>query len=266
MITIKRVGTIIGMAMLTLGNASAQDADMELAKKLANPIASLISVPFQNNFDFNGGPNKDGFGYVLNFQPVVPLTLTDDWTLVVRTIMPINHQHHVFPSDATGLGDITQSFFLVPNKTDIPGLTWGVGPVFLYPSATDDRLGNLQWGMGPTGVILMQDAGWTYGMLANHIWSLTGKRADKTEVNATYLQPFISYTFPTKTTVGVALEATYDWTRGKWTAPIIPSVSQLLKIGAQPISLGLAAKYYVARPAGAPEWGLRFTATLLFPK
>src|SRR6185295_17149461 len=199
------------------GNALAEpevvgalDEGEELAKQLQNPVSSLISVPFQNNFDFNLGPNDDGFKYTLNFQPVIPFSLTRDWNVIVRTIVPFIHQEDVFPGTTQdGLSDITQSFFFSP-KQGVGGMTIGVGPVFLYPSATDDLLGSEKWGAGPTIVILKQVGGWTYGILANHIWSFAGD-SNRDYVSSTFLQPFISYATKTKTTFSINSESTYDW-------------------------------------------------------
>jgi hypothetical protein len=235
------------------------DRDAELAKQLQNPVASLISVPFQNNFDFNLGPNDDGFRYTLNFQPVVPFSLNQDYNLIIRTIVP-----DVIPGTSQGgLGDIVQSFFFAPKKP-VGGLILGFGPVFLWPSATDSLLGSEQWGAGPTGLVLKQTGGWTYGLLFNHIWSYTGE-SGRDYVDSTFLQPFLSYTTKTKTTFGVNTESTYDWHNSQWTVPINLSVSQLLKIGKMPVSLGLGLKYFAQAPSGGPDWGVRFIVTPLFP-
>src|SRR5215467_14574850 len=125
---------LIGQAPANGGQAAPEGSAQELAKKLSNPVASLISVPFQSNFDFGLGPNEDGFRYTLNFQPVIPITLTPNWNLISRTILPVIHQSDVVGTGSqTGLGDVVQSFFLSPNKTK--PFIWGVGPAFLIPTA-----------------------------------------------------------------------------------------------------------------------------------
>jgi len=243
--------------------AGGDDA-AELAKQLQNPVASLISVPFQNNFEFNLGPNGDGFKYTLNFQPVIPVSLGKDWNLIIRTILPIISQDDVIPGTSQGgLGDIVQSFFFSPKKP-VGGLILGFGPVFLYPSATDSLLGSEKWGAGPTGLVLKQTGGWTYGLLFNQIWSYAGEES-RNYVSATFLQPFISYTTKTKTTFGLNTESTYDWHNSQWTVPINLSVSQLVKVGKMPVQFALGAKVYAAGPSGSPDWGLRFVVTPLFP-
>ncbi len=243
---------------------AGEDEAAELAKQLQNPVASLISVPFQNNFDFNLGPNDDGFKYTLNFQPVIPVSLNENYNLIIRTIVPIISQDDVIPGTSqSGLGDILQSFFFSPKKP-VGGLILGFGPAMLYPSATDSLLGSEQWGAGPTGLVLKQTGGWTYGLLFNHIWSYTGE-SGRDYVDSTFLQPFISYTTKTKTTFGVNTESTYDWHNSQWTIPINLSVSQLIKIAKMPVSLGLGLKYYAEAPQGGPDWGVRFIVTPLFP-
>ena len=222
-------------------------------------------MPFQNNFDFKMGPADDGFRYTLNFQPVIPITLNAKWNLISRTIVPILHQNDVVgTSDQTGLGDIVQSFFLSPAKTE--PFIWGFGPVLLIPSATNDFLGTEKFGIGPTLVILKQQKGWTYGALLNHIWSVAGKDS-RPDVNSTFLQPFLSYTTRTAWTFTLNTESTYDWTAEQWSVPINFQVAKLVRFGKQPVSFGAGPRYWANSPSGGPEgWGLRFAVTLLFPK
>jgi hypothetical protein len=265
---------IIGSSMAGLGALQAaepasgseeEEADSaELAKKLQNPVANLISVPIQNNWDFGIGP-ADAMRYTANIQPVIPITLSEDWNLITRTIMPVIDAESPIPGgrDAFGLGDVVQSFFLSP-KEPLGGWIIGAGPVFLWPTATDSLLGSGKWGVGPTVVALRQENGWTYGALVNQIWSYAGW--GERSVNATFLQPFLSYTTKTYTTFNVNTESTYDWTRSQWTVPLNLQVSQLLKIGKQPIQLTVGARYYADKPDGGPDWGMRFAVTFLFPK
>jgi len=238
----------------------------ELAQKLQNPIASLISVPIQNNWDFGIGP-EDAMRYYVNIQPVIPFSLTTDWNLITRTILPVIYAESPVPGgdNTAGLGDIVQSFFFSPKAPTRGGWIWGVGPVFLYPTATDEVLGAEQFGLGPTAVVLKQQHGWTYGMLLNHLWSVAGD-SDRDEVNATFIQPFVSYTTKTVTTFGFNTETTYDWEHEQGTVPLNWTVQQLLKLGTQPVAVQLGARYYAEKPAGGPDWGLRLAMTLLFPK
>jgi hypothetical protein len=250
------------------GDGSAADdekaKEAELAKKLQNPVANLISVPIQNNWDFGIGP-ANAMRYTANIQPVIPFTLTKDWNLITRTILPVIYAESpvVGGRTASGLGDVVQSFFLSP-KEPMGGWILGGGPVFLWPTATDSALGSGKWGAGPSVVALRQEHGWTYGALVNQIWSYAGW--GNSDVNATFLQPFISRTTKTYTTFGLNTESTYDWSRHQWTVPLNLTVAQLLKIGKQPVQFQIGGRYYAERPSGGPDWGLRFTVTFLFPK
>ncbi len=151
------------------------DQEAELAKKLNNPVANLISVPIQNNWDFGIGP-ANAMKYTANIQPVVPVSISEDWNLIVRTILPVIYARIANPGwrqSHSGLGDTTQSFFLSP-KDPVGGWILGAGPVVYYPTATDSALGAGKWGAGPTIVALRQEHGFTYGILANQIWSFAG--------------------------------------------------------------------------------------------
>lgn len=237
----------------------------ELAKKLANPVASLISVPFQFNLDTGLGP-KDAERLTLNIQPVIPFSISEDWNLITRTIVPVVYRGS--PADGVesefGLGDVVQSFFFSP-KEPVGGWILAAGPVALWPTGTEPALRSEQFGLGPTVLALRQDKGWTYGMLANHIFGLT-ESDDHPDVNATFLQPFLSYTWPTATTLGFNTESTYDWTGEQWTVPANLTLSQVVKFGNQPVQFFCGGRYYAESPVDGQEWGIRFGFTLLFPK
>ena len=250
-------------ALLSIGTSTlAADSKEELAKKTQNPVADMISLPLQSNWDFDIGPKENKSSYTLDVQPVIPFSLNEEYNLITRTIFPIKKIE--LPESESGLGDITQSFFLSP-KNPRNGWIIGGGPVFLYPTASDELLGGEKWAAGPTAVFLKQEHGWTYGLLANHLWSFAGDD-DREDISSTFLQPFLSFTTKTYTTLGVNTESTYDWEDDQWTVPINISVTQLLKIGGHPISLQLGYRHYADAPQYGPDWGLRFALTLLFPE
>ena len=244
------------------------ESNEELAKKLSNPIASLISVPFQFNYDSDIGPNDKGDRYLLNIQPVIPISMNDDWNIISRTILPVVKQDDIYPGagSQSGLGDVVQSLFFSPKQQAESGWIWGAGPVFLLPTATDDLLGADKWGIGPTAVVLKQNGPWTYGALANHIWSVAGD-SDRQDIRTTFLQPFLSYTTKTATTFAVNTESTYDWKSKQSAVPLNAVATQVLKFGNQLVSVGCGVRYWADSTDGGPEgFGVRLLFTLLFPK
>jgi hypothetical protein len=246
--------------------AMAQDTGA-LAKESQNPIANLISVPFQNNTNFNVGTLGNDQN-ILNIQPVIPITLSENWNLITRWIMPVVYQPPLFPGDGQdfGLGNFNPSFFFA--TTAGPNITWGVGPTLLLPTSTDSRLGPDKWGAGPSAVIVWTPGQWVVGALANNIWSFAGDSHDP-DVNQFLLQYFINYNMAGGWYLTSAPIITADWTRDsddQWTLPFGGGFGRVFKIGMQPVNMSLQAYDNVITPNGGPDWQLRFQVQLLFPK
>jgi len=243
-------------------------SDEELAKKLANPVAALISVPLQLNYDRKIGPAEKGERWSLNIQPVIPFDLGGGWNVISRTIAPIVSQDNIYPGAGSqfGLGDILQSLFFSPKSPTSSGWIWGAGPVLLLPTGTDDLLTGKKWGAGPTAVAVKQIAQLTYGLLFNHIWSYAGD-SRRSDVSTTFLQPFFSYTTATAWSFTLQTETTYDWENEQWSVPINASASKVLRIGTQTLSVGGGVRYWADGPQLGPHgWGARASVTFMFPK
>jgi hypothetical protein len=256
------------MITLLAGTALAADKSAELAKSLANPLAAMISVPTQLNFDENIGADEKGSMIQMNIQPVLPFTLNEDWYLISRTIISLINQEDIPIAGAgeSGLGDLLQSFFFSPSKISEEGWIWGVGPAILLPTASNDALGTEKWAIGPTAVALKQQGPWTVGILLNHLWSFAGED-DRADVNASYIEPWLSFVTSSNTTISISAETTYDWETSEWGVPVNFIVDQLLQFGEQYIQVGGAVKYWVEPvPGGPQDFGFRLQVTFLFEK
>lgn len=249
--------------------AAKPPATEDLAKKLSNPIANLISWPTKVDWDTDIGP-EDADRTTYTTQPVIPVGLNDDWNVISRTIIPvyIDAESPVAGGDdETGMGDILQSFFFSPKKPTSGGLIWGVGPALSVPTG-DDGLTTNKFSVGPTFVMLKQDGPWTLGFLANQLWDVSGDD-DAEDVNSTFFQPFLAYNTKTHTTLSLNTESSYNHeadSGDEWTVPINATVSQLVKLGHQPVQFQLGYRHYADTPSGGPDHGIRAQVTFLFPK
>lgn len=238
----------------------------ELAKKTQNPVSDLISVPFQNNFNFGIGPNRVT-QWDLNFQPVIPLHLNECWNLIARIITPIINQPSPAPGihSAFGLGDINPTFFLSPAKPH--KLIWGIGPTFLLPTATDPLLGQEKWCAGPSVVGLIMPGHWVIGALANNQWSFAGW--GNRSVNQMLIQPFINLNLPEGWYLTTSPVITANWkatSDDRWTVPVGGGVGRIFKMFDQHLNAQLQAFCNVKTPHEGPDWQLRAEIALLFPE
>jgi len=260
--TTKASSAIVATLLLLPAPTAAQTAD-ELAKQTQNPVASLISVPLQGNWDFGLG-DRDAVGSLLNIQPVMPFGVSTSTNVILRVIMPLTSQPTSGTERINGLGDIVATAFFSPAKSG--RIIWGVGPVFLLPAATNASLGSEKLGIGPSVVALTQPGKFTIGILYNQIWSVSGAN-DRDDVSSMFLQPFLNYNLGGGLAAGVAVEASANFEADEaWTAPLLFSISKVTLLGKRPVSFALAAGPMIASPAGGADWRFRLGATFLFPR
>lgn len=255
----------VGQAQQPPAAPATQSSAEDLAKKLANPISDLVSVPFQFNWEQNVGPSE-ATRFILNVQPVMPFALNQDWNLIARVIVPFVSQPALVEGGEPtfGVSDILASFFFSPSR---PGLTWGVGPAISLPSTSVPSLGTEKWSAGPTAVVLKQTGKMTYGALWNQVWSFSGN-TDRADVNQMFLQPFVAYQATRTVTVTLQSETTANWEvdEDRWTVPINVLFAKLSSFGVFPASYQLGFGALVAHPNVGPSWKIRGAIVILLPR
>ena len=258
---------VLFVALFAAASPAVAQETPELAKQAQNPIASLISVPFQNNFNFNTG-TQDDLQNVLNIQPVIPFRVSNRWNVITRTIVPLIHQPELAPGigNVSGLGDVQFSTFLSPARAS--RIIWGVGSILSIPTATDDLTGTKQLGVGPTAVALTIHGPWLIGALVNNVFSVAGA-SDRRAVNQMLVQPFVNYNMAGGWYFTSSPIITADWKAEndqRWTVPLGGGLGRIFRVKKQPLNTSLQAFGNVERPAGAAGWSLRLQTQLLFPK
>jgi hypothetical protein len=248
--------------------SAAEEGSTALAKKLQNPIGDLYSFPFQNNTNFNYGPNR-GTQDLLNVQPVIPIHLNSDWNLITRTILPMIWQPSLQPARTVpfGTGPTTFSAFLSPSQPR-NGWLWGAGPVVQMPTISSATLGSNVWGGGLTGVLVYMKGPWVAGTLVNNVWSFGGTPGPGgTRYNAFLIQPFVNYNFGGGWYVSTSPVITANWLISgdeAWTLPVGGAVGRVIKIGGKlPVNLSIGAYYNALRPAFGSTWQLRTQITVI---
>lgn len=248
---------------------AAGGGDLALAKASQNPLAAMISVPFQNNANFNAGPDDDTQN-VLLFQPVIPFDLNDDWNIIGRMIMPITTQPGSLTkeqgSSKTGIGNTQIVAYFSPKET-FHDWTWGVSPVLMLP-ASDDNFGSKEWGGGFSVVALTMPGKWVYGGLVTQLWAPSGD--DSSQITSTSLQYFINYNLSDGWYLSSAPTMTYNWRADagdRWTVPMGGGVGRIVHWGKQPINISLRAYGNVVKPTSdSSDWTLQTQFTWMFPK
>jgi len=262
---------LVLLSILTAAPATAQskveaENTEALQRASQNPVADLISIPLQNNFNFGVGP-QDKMQYVGNIQPVVPFHVTESWNVITRTIVPFVYQPELAPGvgDVFGLGDIQFTAFLSPAKPG--GFIWGVGPILQMPSGTDDSISQGKWAAGPSAVVLRMEGQWVYGALANYVSSFAGQ-SDRGAVSQWLIQPFVNYNMADGWYLVSAPIITANMmadNSDRWTVPIGGGAGRIIRIDKLPVNISLQGFYNVATPDAGPDWSIRFAIQLLLP-
>jgi hypothetical protein len=241
------------------------DANEALAKKAQNPVADLISVPFQSYTNFGVG-SANAIQEVFNIQPVVPFHF-GDLNVITRTIIPLISQPNISPGQSGstfGLGAINTTLFVSPANPS--KLIWGIGPVFGFPTSTSPALASAKWTFGPSVVVLTMPGPWVLGVLANNLWSYAGGGSQN--VNSLLLQYFVNYNFKGGWYLTSSPIITANWLAksysDKWTFPIGAGGGKLVRVGKLPLNLSIAAYYNIWHPTAGPTWQLNLQAALLF--
>lgn len=237
----------------------------DLARAAQNPLSTVISLPIQNNMNFGVGPTSS-LQNVMNIQPVIPISLNDDWNLITRWIAPIISQPAlaIGGDREFGLGNVNPSFFFSP-KQPTAGIIWGVGPTFQLPTSTDRALGRAAWGAGAGAVALTMSGPWVIGALVNHMWSFD----DSHTVNQTTIQPFVNYNLHDGWYLTSSPVISVNWeakSSERWTLPVGGGFGRAFKIGEQAVNMQLAAYYNAVSPTGGSSWQIRTQVQFLFPK
>ena len=239
----------------------------EIAKQAQNPIASLISVPIENDFNPQTGIKKDD-SYVLELKPVIPVRLSNDWTMITRTVIPVIQVPDLAPGvDGTaGVGDVQLSLFLSPAKAG--AVIWGAGPVISFPTASQEILGTKKVSVGPTVVVLRSQGHWLFGTLVQNLFSVAGPAA-RPDVNQMLLQPFANYNLRHGWYLTSSPIITANWEvspNQRWVVPVGGGVGKIVHFGKLPVNMYTQFFRNVESPDGTTHWSARFQAQLLFPK
>ncbi len=269
--SVAAIGCLAALAALSSPGARAELSAEELAKIAQNPVGAMISVPLQNNTNFNTGP-LSGTQNILNIQPVIPVTLDKEWNLITRTIMPLIWQPEFLPGQGStfGLGDIQLSGMVSPAEPGPGGLIWGLGAIAQMPTNTSDELGNKNWGLGPQAVVLKLEKGspWVYGALVNNVWSLSSDKQGG-RYNNFLLQPFVNYNLPGGLYFNTGPVITANWeapSDQRWTVPLGMGVGKIFHLGKLPVNTQLGGYYNVVHPDDGANWQLRLQVQFMFPK
>lgn len=239
-----------------------------LLQKLANPLAALASLSTSLEFDYHIGPGLDGHRTTLFARPTIPVQLSDSWTVLSRTIVPVIYQEEVLPGGGTqaGVGDVTEAAYLATMEAGPRGWVGGIGPIVRFPTGSEELLTSRKWSAGPTLALVKQQDEFTYGLVASQLWSFAGSDA-RQDLNLGVWDMFLTYRTTGLWNLTFHLPLTYDFNAHDWTVPLVLSVEKLVSFQSAPVTISFGVHYWAESPDNAPhDLGFQFGLTLVFPK
>jgi hypothetical protein len=253
------VATLLGSVARAADDAAASETE-KVAAELANPLSPVTTAAGQFRTEFGNGPNDDA-NFQLRLQPSFFQPFSDRSAFLMRTIMPVLFKN--WPTDDTGLGDLTLVPYYVPDTTQ--SLFTGYGAAIGIPTATEDALGSEQWTAGPAMIVARAGNPITYGGLVQHIWSYAGED-DRGDISVTTVQPFFTYLLGDGWATTLTAETSYNWNADgdRWTVPLSAGLSKVVNLGGQYVNIGVSGVGYAEKPDYAPDWELRANVTYVF--
>jgi hypothetical protein len=244
----------------------------EVNKELSNPISTIWALSFQQNTFWLNKPERNVVN--LLFQPVLPVSLTSNWNLITRPVIPVfNSTPYVNKSGnlhrVTGFGDTVLVELLSPSSRIAGPWLVGAGPTFIFPTASNSRLGQNKWQIGPTGLLGYLGEKWIAGVFPQQWWSVGGPGSNTTsQMN---LQYFYAYFPDAGWSVGTSPNMLVNWyakkSSNKVTFPIGLNISKVVKIGPLPVKFAVQGQYMPVHPdVFGQKWNLQFGVTPVIPK
>jgi hypothetical protein len=247
----------------------------ELSKQTSNPVGSLWQLVMQNDYTLFDGDITDDERQinVFKFQPIMPFRLTDEWKLITRPVIPVVSSE-ILKNPATGdwdrengLGDVVLLAAFSNTPPTSPNV-WGIGPTFIFPTASDDDLGTEKWSVGPVATWFHLGEKWIYGGIVQHWWSFAGDD-DRDHVNLTNIQYVLKYRPTPAMSIGFSPNIEANWKNDSddvWSVPIGLGADRMFRLGKLPVKIGFEAQYYVEQPDSfGAEWNFRFFVTPVIP-
>jgi len=251
----------------------------EVNKKLSNPVSDFWSISFQqNNYVLDMGTGRsERWNSNLNFQPVMPVALTSDWNLITRPVITLfNSVPHPDPHNppnmerTTGFGDTVLMEMFSPSPKLAGNWLLGLGPTFIFPTASSDWTGQGKWQAGPAALVGYLSKKWILGAFVQN-WTSFGGSGNRADTNQMNLQPIAAYFLPGGWAIGYSGNVLANWKADKagdtWTVPLGLTINKVFKFGKLPVKIALAGQYMVHHPdTFGQQWNMQLSVTPVIPK